>query len=528
MTSGKDLPPKRTRESTSKVRTGCTTCKARRVKCDESKPVCRRCTVGGRKCEYTTRGAPPPRNVITIYLPPTKSQPAFFVHNCGLDFFHQSIASMLDGQFDSRFWGHLVLQLSHSEPSVRHAVSAMSIIHRDVESSMRQTAGYVEANPDAQREWKTAVKSLSARIEAHPDSNLVPLVCCLLFTCIEFLRGNAESATLHARNGFNILASIHGKLDANQAHGISSLDLEAIEDCVVPMFSGLNVLCSLTGRIIQSEWAASTPEDSPHKDLNDSRRRFIEILDACVRLIREATPRAVRFQTLMDDLVEQRKLQLKLASWRARLDDLLERMEASGTPAKQDKLSLLLIQYKVAYIWIQVCTAPAETATDAYRADFEELVDHAEKVVKSAAKGSAPQPLSFEIHTMGPLYYAALKCRYPATRRRALAMLKLAPWREGFWNAHHAYATAKRVIELEESKLNEQGLPDETSRVHGLPLPDDESRVYRMGEVPLDFESSGHSVVPSPAYPGTLAAIFHMKPWGMLGEWHIYTEYIEL
>ncbi|KAK9235995.1 hypothetical protein V1525DRAFT_408206 [Lipomyces kononenkoae] len=54
MTPGLDLAPKRTRESTSKVRTGCSTCKARRVKCDEAKPICRRCAVGGRKCESNT------------------------------------------------------------------------------------------------------------------------------------------------------------------------------------------------------------------------------------------------------------------------------------------------------------------------------------------------------------------------------------------------------------------------------------------------------------------------------------------
>jgi hypothetical protein len=152
MTPGLDLAPKRTRESTSKVRTGCSTCKARRVKCDESKPICRRCTIGGRKCEYNTaRAAPPPRNVITVYLPRTQSQPVFFVNDRGLDFFHQNLAAKLDGQFDSKFWSKLVLQLSHSEPSIRHAVSAISVIYQDVESSLRHPAGYVNANPRLNR-----------------------------------------------------------------------------------------------------------------------------------------------------------------------------------------------------------------------------------------------------------------------------------------------------------------------------------------------------------------------------------------
>ncbi|KAG6032797.1 hypothetical protein E4U41_007127 [Claviceps citrina] len=40
-----------------KVTTGCKTCRARRVKCDEAKPYCKQCITRGRWCEYA---APPP------------------------------------------------------------------------------------------------------------------------------------------------------------------------------------------------------------------------------------------------------------------------------------------------------------------------------------------------------------------------------------------------------------------------------------------------------------------------------------
>ena len=50
---GDDMPPatKRSRASKPKVRTGCLTCKIRRVKCDEGKPACQKCTSTGRKCD---------------------------------------------------------------------------------------------------------------------------------------------------------------------------------------------------------------------------------------------------------------------------------------------------------------------------------------------------------------------------------------------------------------------------------------------------------------------------------------------
>lgn len=526
MTPGLDIAPKRTRESTSKVRTGCSTCKARRVKCDEAKPTCRRCAVGSRKCEYkTTRPTAPSRNVITVYLAPTQRQPVIFKNDRGFDFFHHNLATKLDGQFDSKFWSRLVLQLSHSEPSVRHAVSAISVIYQDFESSLRNPAGYVNANPEAQREWDKAIKSLSARIQAHPNSNLVPLACCLLFTCIEFLRGNIESSMLHVQNGINILAALPRNTNVASYPGsnLSSDDLEAIEDHIVPMFSGLNVLCSLAGTITPPTYAPTAQEDSPHKDLAHSRRRFFAISDTCIRFIGKS--QAAMSQIDMDHLIEQVKLQRRLGAWRGQLDELVKRMRAAGNPVKEDGLYLLLVHYKVIYIWMQVCTIAGEMATDSHHADFEELVYYAEQTVKPMA---TPQPMSFDIQILGPLYYATLKCRHPIIRRRALELMKVAPRREGLWNAHYAYVAAKRVIELEEKDLTGQGLPDETSRLYGLPLPDDGSRVCNLGEMPVDIRKSGHNIVQSPACPGTVKAIFHAKPWGLMGEWQTITEYIKL
>jgi hypothetical protein len=531
MAPGLDLAPKRTRDCTSKVRTGCSICKARRVKCDEVKPICRRCAIGGRDCEYdTARAAQPTRNVVTVYLPPAQSQPVFSINDRRLNFFHQNLAAKLDGEFESKFWSKLVLQLSHSEPSIRHTVSAISVIYQDVESSLQHPAGYVHANPEAQKEWNAAVKSLSARIQAHPTSNMVPLVCCLLFTCLEFLRGNVESSILHVKSGFNILAALRRTSYAGPdlCSNLSSIELEAIEYHIVPMFSRLNVLCSLAGRIDMPIYALKAREDSTQEDLTDSRRRLFEISDTCIRFIHDAVPKAAMFEIDVDDLVDQIKLQTRLDAWHNQLDELVERLQAAGNPANQDALNLLLVHYKVIYIWVRVCTTAGEMATDSYHADFEELVHYAESIAKPGVEMAAPQPLSFDFHILGPLYYTALKCRHPATRRRALEMLQFAPRREGLWNAHYAYATAKRIIELEERHLNGQELPDETSRVHGLPLPSDDSRSYNLGEMPFDHRKFDHSIVPSLYCPGTLEAVFQTKPWGLLGEYQTTREYIKL
>lgn len=55
-----------------KVRTGCLTCKIRKVKCDEGKPSCLRCTSTGRKCE----GYNPPRAKVHILTGDTSAKPS--------------------------------------------------------------------------------------------------------------------------------------------------------------------------------------------------------------------------------------------------------------------------------------------------------------------------------------------------------------------------------------------------------------------------------------------------------------------
>ncbi|KAG8163763.1 hypothetical protein KVR01_007060 [Diaporthe batatas] len=302
---------------------------------------------------------------------------------------------------------------------------------------------------------------------------------------------------------------------------MSPNDLNVIEEHIVPVFSSLNVLCSLAARMMPPIYLLTATEDSPHQDLTDSRRRLVEISDICIRFMNDAISKAAIFETDMEDFVEQFKLQTRLDAWYGQLNRLVEKLETCGKPVQQDALNLLLVHYKVIYIWIRVCTIAGETATDCYHKDFEELVNYAEQFAKPDTERPAPQPLSFEIQILGPLHYAALKCRHPTIRRRALQLLKFAPRREGLWNGHYAYVTAKRVIELEEMQLDERGLPAETSRV-------DESRIYNPNETPFDSRNVDFTVVPSPACPGTIEFVFQTKPLGLLGEWQTSTEYLKL
>ncbi|ERS97295.1 uncharacterized protein SPSK_02418 [Sporothrix schenckii 1099-18] len=551
-----DPPEKKTRESTSKVRTGCRTCKARRVKCDEAKPVCKRCAVGGRSCTYVPAKAASPvrQNVIVVYVPPLPPLPPPLpppsVHDAGIDFFHHHIAASLDGQVDpllgSAFWGRLVLQLAHAEPCVRHAVAAASLVHQDVQLALRHPAGYVAANRCAHAAWQRAAQSLAARIQRQPDVHLVALVCCLLFTLIEFLRGRAAMAMLHVENGLQILAA-HRQSRRAKATITSSRhqsrnrrrDRSAVEDTILPIFARLNIMSTLAGKMTPPAYGTmddydgddDDDDDDEAFDLADVELRLVAILDTCIRFIGQASTKAAALAIDVADFAEQTRLQTMLDAWRRQFERLVGRTSGTRRTRAVGLHHQFMVHVKAVGVWLRVCTTASETAVDAYLADFVELVDHATHVVGGPHATQQQALVSFDIQVLGPLYYTALKCRHPATRRRALALLRCAPRREGLWNAHVAYATAQRVIEREERQLDARGWPAEAARVHGLPLADEESRVRVVGPdlghvgTPLDLDFN-LDIVLSPAHPAALETEFRTKPWGLAGPWHVAQEYI--
>ena len=87
--------------------------RVRKVKCDEEKPRCRRCTSTGRKCDGYAPELP-----AGVLLP----RPGYFQNGPvdpkerrALQFFCEASGPFLSGPLDSYFWTHLVMQFSYFE-----------------------------------------------------------------------------------------------------------------------------------------------------------------------------------------------------------------------------------------------------------------------------------------------------------------------------------------------------------------------------------------------------------------------------
>ncbi|KAK5544861.1 hypothetical protein LTR23_003990 [Exophiala sp. CCFEE 6169] len=207
------------RIGTEKVRTGCITCKRRRVKCDEAHPRCARCTKAGRACEGYTNvpGRPGPGEAYKfVVYTPTQGAQHHLSHNPDLDwlerrslsFFQDRTALELAGAFQTDFWLGTILSLAQQDPSVRHALIALSSMHEhyaavDHFAPARGIDFALDHYGKAIREVVRLNNNTQAQAEQSFD---YALVTCALFSSFESLQGNYHTACKHAISGLKMLA----------------------------------------------------------------------------------------------------------------------------------------------------------------------------------------------------------------------------------------------------------------------------------------------------------------------------------
>ncbi|CAI6335773.1 unnamed protein product [Periconia digitata] len=243
----------RVRRKTPKKKTGCLTCKIRRVKCDEIHPACRRCTSTGRKCDgyaedtksqtsepvrSSTHGqvteqaldtpslgklmsggavsvdlddlwpTVDPPHIERIFLPlfsigsTTDHLPGrafhYFIHRSAID---------LTGPLECSIWQEHILSVCATSPALQHAVVALAGFHEKFSIPSSQIS-----DEQCWRQYSIAVKSTKHLVElaSRPPKETRKyrsavtdeiLVACVVFFTIEILLGNFDTASRHIASG---------------------------------------------------------------------------------------------------------------------------------------------------------------------------------------------------------------------------------------------------------------------------------------------------------------------------------------
>ncbi|OLN91666.1 Transcriptional regulatory protein moc3-like protein 4 [Colletotrichum chlorophyti] len=433
------------RRGTTKVRTGCITCKLRRVKCDEARPSCNRCTSTGRKCDGYAK---PPNGSYSwsqlLWITPPPTQTASQADLRALSFFHNVVAPGLTGPMDNYFWTHLVSQVSHQEEAAKHAALAISSLYENFKEDPLDRSGV--RNAFAMAHYNQALKCLMTT-----NNHETVLVVCILFICIEMLRGECKSAIDHCRHGITIL---------NGASSKSRFVREQLE----PIFCRLEVFPFFFG---------SRPETfptvaAPIPALETSFSNLIETQAALDPLLVHAIRFVLRGDAyrLGDELSpkpdastlqERGNIDAAFDKWFVafRVYQKQKARERRRGNARTERIfeCMLEMTWLVGKLWIDTCLSRGETVFDLHLDKFRAIVALARQaealLAQTETRCSRPK-FMFEMGFTPLLSFVVIKCRSLSLRIAALRLMKsLAHEKENLWELNAVLAFGHKTIEVE-------------------------------------------------------------------------------
>ncbi|KAL3480551.1 hypothetical protein BJX99DRAFT_18538 [Aspergillus californicus] len=454
----------------SRVRTGCLTCRRRRVKCDEAKPHCKRCTVSNRPCEgYATQSKAPSNLRMVIYTPSGLTFSTTEAERHSLDFFLAQSKDCFPSDFSEA-----VLQAARTDQVFAYATVALGAAQRLYEYECdRDTDGRL--GNLAMQQYGKALHLLQSSIKTRSIETF--LMCAVLFTSFESLRGFRKSAAIHIRSGLNLLRQSPPARWSRVSHMTMTYIFTRLENQLVELL-GVSLRETLGNGQPASLGAMGT--ESPSRNLHyslDSLLNRIFYYQLTLALISEG-----QLDPVEDSLSHQRAClvleQLHLSFSSSMPHHSLEWINQN--PLEPDSL-IFQIWNLSARMCIAVCLGDgAEETWDTFVDEFDTIVSLSEMYLERTSSPSRTRTFGFTIGVIPPLFVTATRCRKPRIRRRAIQLLGDYKRREGMWDSTHAAHAARQVMEMEEKTMD---VPSEGGRVRAVVVVlDDEDRVA------LEFE----------------------------------------
>ncbi|ETN43991.1 uncharacterized protein HMPREF1541_10856 [Cyphellophora europaea CBS 101466] len=504
-TTDQSLDSARKKSWKPKVKTGCVTCKNRRVKCDENKPDCRRCSATGRKCEGYRFAGPgigtsvwdhpwahswtphafalgPDDN--SGFFPPGSllQQPSVFVFDTAeeqqsFEFFQVYSVPEFTALFppDLDFWCYSVLPISMMQPAVRHAVASLGALHRHFvegdEAILSEDAVNTHLGRFGLLQYTQALKSFTqlAKSSALIDKVLA-LITSILIIHISSLQGYQQSSFRHLDKALDLFQDLKAQIASigGTSYAVQMKALHAILLSLQTQARTMNCSEDLNrmGPLDAPSAERFSRADLPHfASLNDARDYYDTLLNDLQLFdqnlgIHAVGPAEDKFQNLVNRLTYGEEALVRL-----RTETMLLRNNHSGTALTIQLNSWILDLFLRAYPRLHV---EGELAWDTYHSHFAKIVQLSQQILGAPDvqphKGSLEDFESFLFENehsvkpiftaghgvLGPLFVVAMHCREPRLRREALYLLFTNPRREGLWDSISAARVALQALKLEE------------------------------------------------------------------------------
>ena len=461
------LEIKRTRAHKPKVRTGCVTCKIRRVKCDETKPECLKCMKSGRKCDgyvplktwvFEVRARDGTSSSPSLISSPREDY-SDAVDSRALLYFRERTIPVLSNfaTIAQEFWNSTILQASHADSAIKHMIIATASLQ---EASIC-TPGQCSTNRLIFGQHYSKAVNLLTGPGANPPVETV-LMSCLLFVTCENFQGSNLAGLLHIYSGLNILKDWKASKHQKSIAAGSAEDL--IQNQIDPIFARLEAQTTVyrSADSMRHSFYSESPVrlrsvpsvPKSFKDLFWARDSLNDVMQWMFHIL------GMKNEDAPDDpaVLEIRML---LDTWR-------QVFQAYTAPlSEHDRLerrtaSALEIHYRILSIMLDVPSTKPESTYDAYLNDFREILKQCEDIIKYrqipptnnwAEYEDRMSLFEFDFGMIPPLFSIACHCRDPAIRRKAIRLMRYLHRTEGAWDTCSAGKLAEGIVEIEERGL---------------------------------------------------------------------------
>jgi hypothetical protein len=327
-------------------------------------------------------------------------------------------------------------------------------------------------SPDGQEQFMLRQYSKSiAHLQPHFSTRnkvsvRVALVTCVVFICLEFLRGHYNTGEVHLQNGLKLLRETHGRLDAgDRAISILNTSREPIDDWIIEAFFRLHVHVQLLKHSYQHTyfvWATGLePPALTFESMNHARHRLDRLLDEIFRLTEQGRIYGFSKHPVypIEVLDHHQRICDELASWLMAFKASKSALRARMPIRDGFGYQMVLMYHTMADIMAHTCLWPADEGifdlhTDKFTSLLIQSIDlgKAHPAASEALFGHGVE-VAGSIMDRGwipPLYYMALKCRVHRIRLHAVELLSYTTHKEGIWDSQIAACIARKVVEIEE------------------------------------------------------------------------------
>ncbi|KAH8591142.1 hypothetical protein B0O99DRAFT_633233 [Bisporella sp. PMI_857] len=499
-----------------KTKGGCITCKARRVKCDETKPHCFRCRRLDRHCEgyaepapTKPRKAPAPIQHLRSIRPLNSIQPShelvdlnemdgLYFHN-----FKAFIVPELCTGYSTNLWRRIVLQACHGDKLTRQIVVAIGALgavrkfamHKHEHKSellaikREQTSWHYE---NALRKYGLALNSLRQVLSSERQEIRQLLITCLLVVLFEGFQGNLDAVIIHADIGCTMLRDWKAEMQPHSA--IMAQPKMKIEDDIVQAFGRMDMHVTsakwLRGDISSASSfgtfrsnptqhipSAYTSIDEAYQGFESVQTDNIQLLYSVAVVLKDETDIKARKQghkpdhpsdqTLeklrreTDPMVRETKILVKVKNQVSVIKAWLKSAQSLRSHLTDDsKRDLMALE--ISQLGMQILLASTgfkdEVLMDVFMPEFKQMV------ALAGASGSR-QPsmigMFFMDHGILPSLFVVVKgCRDPQVRREAIKILFSTPRREGIWDNLFVARFGMWIMQEEEKGMVDGYIPD--------------------------------------------------------------------